>query len=816
MEKKDKDKDKMRKIAEIEKQIWKVYDILKKEGLGVEDSHLLLLFLSLYKDDKLDEFLDQLDEPNDNQTVGEAAPRYSTQKINHLQVAGPQKQLSGFGKEGISKLYSQINKDDLGETFEGLFESVLQQITNSQGRVGGESMQPDELTRFITNLVDLPKGAKVYNPFAGYGSYALYLDDDCEYFGQELDAKTWALGKIRLEAHNKLDSTTYLCEDSIVNWPNETEKFDLIVSSPPLVMQLNNEQQEVLHSKSHRVEDFLIEKSITSLHEQGKLIALFPQTILVGNKNRQLREELIEKDLVDTIISLPGGLLLNSGFPIAIIVLNKDKEFPGKVRFINANSYVKSTDRREKILDDDKLQNLIQKGYENSNFVRIVDIKQIKTRDYKLDVARYFLNDIEGTTLAYILQHITACKQDITSSGKLIQVKDLKGDNADYKLDLSTIPDSDLSKSNAKQINETCLLLSKAGEKLKPTLFEYNGTPIFISHNILSFKIDETKVLPAYLIHELSKEYIQEQFDAYRLPFALNRILKDDFFKIVVKLPSLEAQKEKVLAEQSDNIEKLLKERNIIAHSEATNQFNEFASLKHTLGRPRANILGWADNINAFLTEHKKEFELLNQEFKEFYGEDVYFALNNIKDEISFITKMLEKGEKGFNIEGHNISFVSLLEIKELINSFSSNGVKFKIKRDLLIDITKKETLKSKGVAANKELFKALIDNLLTNADRYAFDEKSEMNEVIFEVKEVDGFLLIEIRNNGKPFPRNYDREKFITKYSTTNFTKGTGQGGYHIHRIAKKFGNPDWELILNKDPVYPVKFRFKFSIKNN
>ena len=115
----------------------------------------------------------------------------------------------------------------------------------------------------------------------------------------------------------------------------------------------------MLHLKSDGLEQFLIEKSISSLHEQGKFIALFPQTILVGNKNRQLRKELIEKDLVDTVISLPGGLLLNTGTPLVVLVINKDKEFPGKVRFINANSYIKSTDRREKILDDNKLQNLI-------------------------------------------------------------------------------------------------------------------------------------------------------------------------------------------------------------------------------------------------------------------------------------------------------------------------------------------------------------------------------------------------------------------------------------------------------------------------
>ena len=81
-------------------------------------------------------------------------------------------------------------------------------------------------------------------------------------------------------------------------------------------------------------------------------------------------------------------------------------------------------------------------------------------------------------------------------------------------------------------------------------------------------------------------------------------------------------------------------------------------------------------------------------------------------------------------------------------------------------------------------------------------------------IERVTGYLTLEVRNNGKSFPRNYNREKFITKYSTADFKRGTGMGGYDINRIATKLKNPDWKLILNQDPIYPVKFEFQFPIK--
>jgi len=111
---------------------------------------------------------------------------------------------------------------------------------------------------------------------------------------------------------------------------------------------------------------------------------------------------------------------------------------------------------------------------------------------------------------------------------------------------------------------------------------------------------------------------------------------------------------------------------------------------------------------------------------------------------------------------------------------------------------------------------KMLIDNLLTNAQKHGFDNKAKGYKVVFELEEIDGFLTLEVKNNGKPFPDNSDKEKFITKYSTADRTSGSGLGGYDINRIAVAFGNPDWELALNEDPIYPVKFKFQFPIKLN
>ena len=282
--------------------------------------------------------------------------------------------------------------------------------------------------------------------------------------------------------------------------------------------------------------------------------------------------------------------------------------------------------------------------------------------------------------------------------------------------------------------------------------------------------------------------------------------------EVVIKLPSLQEQRAKVqgIYELSDKIKSLQAERNALAHGRSLKQFSEFASLKHTLGRPRQNILDWSDNLLHFLNEKREGFDALNKAFIEFYDTDIISALKEIKRDVNFITDVLEKGENGFVLSEYEITTIPLSDINSLINEVSNNGFNFKIKKLTL----KSEKLKDRGISANRILFKTLLDNIFTNANKYAFSKREAGNEVVVELAEVDDILSVEVKNNGKPFPKNYDREKFITKYSTADSTSGSGLGGYDIHRIAAHFSNPDWELSLNEDPIYPVKFKFQFPIK--
>jgi len=822
-------------VETLKSKIWSMFDVIRRESISSEDYHVLLFLLSAYKDGIFNNEI--FNDPNDLRErlikyLRNIESKLANRNFSIISIFEPivsQLSLNGLGQI-LNSLY-KLDTRILHENFPEVFDSVLYRIVQSQGKFGGEFMQPFELSRFICHITELQPNSKIYNPFAGIASFGLYFEQGQDYFGQELNQKTWAIGILRILAYGRTSIFKYTLDDSILHWPNSSEKFDLIISNPPLGLRkantrsfehmesfwdsvnnnyINGERPPILY---RTIEQFLIDNGVRSLNEKGKLIAIMSQGFLFkGSQDLRLRKFLVEEDLIDTIISLPGGLLYNTGIPLTIMVLNRKKLMPGKIKFIDAKKFVDTKNPREKVFNDQKLINFLNNNESDLDVARYISIEKVRDFDYNLSVPRYFQQEIDGVKLGEIIEIIRGQRRNLPATGKLIRIRDLKEDNIDFLLDETTITNIELNRTDIHEINQSCLLLSARWNSLKPTFFEYKGDSIYRNQDILSFNVNENIADKGYLINELNSDYVKKQLDSFRIGSTIPFIRKDDLLEVVIKLPSIEEQRAKIqgIHELSDKIKNLQAERNALAHGKSLKQFSEFASLKHTLGRPRQNILDWSDNLLDFLNSKSEGFERINKSFAEFYDTDIITALKEIKRDVNFITDVLEKGENGFVLSEYEITTIPLTDINSLINELSNIGLNFKIKKLLL----NSEMLKDRGVYANRTLFKTLIDNILTNAIKYAFNKKVARNEVIIELTEIDDFLSIEFKNNGNSFPKNFDRDKFITKYSTANSTNGSGLGGYDINRIATYFYNPNWELILNEDPFYPVKFKFLFPIK--
>ncbi|WP_159745284.1 HsdM family class I SAM-dependent methyltransferase, partial [Chryseobacterium sp. 8AT] len=485
----------------IEK-IWKIIDVLRNV-VSVEDYHVILFLLSLYKDGRLTSRL------NHNNYISQSLSdsiRFDDKYSDLTEVYSPIiKYLPNERLYEILRYFEDIDLFYLQRNFAAIFDSILYKLVQNQSRTFGEFIHPKEIIRFIVNLAELPEKATIYNPFAGLASFATFLDSDQRYYGQELNHKTWALGKLRLLAY-ELDNSVYEIDDSISNWNNFTE-FDLIVTNPPIGMKLSN---QLYRFENSSVESFIIGNSLDQLRLNAKLICLFSVSFLFSEnpKNKKLRQALVDNNLIDTIVLLPTSILQHSHIQLCIIVFKKSLDHK-KIRFIDASKYVSDIDgKRNKTFDDIKLYEDIKKQEENS-FIKFIDFHEIRENNYNLNVKRYFVSDdFDGERFGNIGHFLLGSRGIKDSVGKYVKIRDLKNDIVNNRLDFNSVEAREIPVNGFKKIEQDCLLVAMRWKTLKPTFFEYKGNPIYISTDIAAIRIDKKKIDINYLIAELHSDYI--------------------------------------------------------------------------------------------------------------------------------------------------------------------------------------------------------------------------------------------------------------------------------------------------------------------
>jgi len=842
-------------LEAMKSKIWLMFDILRSENISSDDYHLVLFLLSAYKDNILS--IDLIDENRHlkeslierlRKTNSELDHQYVT--IFHSFEPSIQK-LSDYGLRNLFSVFAQINKPYLIDNFPDVFDGIMYQISQSQGRHAGNFIQPAELSRFMFGLADLKKDAKVYNPFAGMASFGVFLDPGQNYFGQELDQRTWALGTLRLLAHGRSSGSKYLCDDSIVHWPDMSEKFDLIISSPPFGIRLGNQYKDI-EPVIRTIEQFLIEKGIPSLKQNGKLIALLPQGFLFrGMHDRRVREYLVDEDLIDIIISLPSGLLLNTGIPLVILVLSKKKKLPGKVKFVDAKNHVTLKGPREKVLNDEELlrlikgtsifddsdhQNMVKEPFEKyistgSNKVYdmdcLVDIGQIKENDYNLNVARYFQKQIDGEKLGDIIEPLIGKRGNLPVIGKLLRIRDLKDDNVDFLLNDTSLKETELNRYHVQQIDESCLLFAIRWKTLKPTFFEYKSNPIFKSSDIFSAKIKKSKVDQvniAYLINELKSEYVQKQLDSYRLGATIPFIRKDDLMEIVIKLPSIEEQKKKYYSLVDEYIKSKVQESEIKYDERRIDIEDENSFLRHQIAGSLKNIRGAFKFVQKIINEQVKNqvpnLDVLKADER---LETTFFDyMNIIERDLVSINKAVSKAGDKIDLLDLNIESFDLLEfIKEYANSLKirANNL-FTVELDLDENAIVEYGISAIYISGDKDIIRKMFDNIIENAERHAFtnsiDNCNKIKiELLYDFE--DSSVQIDISNTGKPLPENISHDALIRKGSTSGQNSGNGLGLWYVNEVMKihkgRFGFTDKTGSEGIKGEYVTTMELKFPI---
>jgi type I restriction enzyme M protein len=236
----------------------------------------------------------------------------------------------GFGSDDGSK-------DVLGR----VYEYFLGQFASKEGKRGGEFYTPRCVVKLLVEMIE-PYQGRVYDPCCGSSGMFVQSEefiaahggrlDDISIFGQESNPTTWKLAKMNLALRGIEANLGSQNADTFRRDLHPDLKADFVLANPPFNMSDWARDPEDARWKYGtpplgNANFAWVQHMIHHLAPQG--IAGF--VLANGSMSSQqsgegaIRKAIVEADLVDCMVALPGQLFYGSPIPVCLWFLARDK-----------------------------------------------------------------------------------------------------------------------------------------------------------------------------------------------------------------------------------------------------------------------------------------------------------------------------------------------------------------------------------------------------------------------------------------------------------------------------------------------------------
>ena len=175
----------------------------------------------------------------------------------------------------------------------------------------------------------------------------------------------------------------------------EKRKYNTIISNPPYSLEWQPTADERFNSyelapKSKADFAFILD-ILYRLDENGKAFMILPHGVLFrGQAEGKIRKQLIDNNLIDSIIGLPDKMFLNTQIPTCILILNKNKK-DNNILFIDSSKNC-INQAKQNDMNDEQINKIIE-AYQNRNeiekYSHLASYKEVIENDYNLNIPRY-------------------------------------------------------------------------------------------------------------------------------------------------------------------------------------------------------------------------------------------------------------------------------------------------------------------------------------------------------------------------------------------------------------------------------------------
>ncbi|URF05053.1 type I restriction-modification system subunit M [Cupriavidus campinensis] len=308
-------------------------------------------------------------------------------------------------------------KDILGQ----VYEYFLGQFASAEGKKGGQFYTPASIVKTLVAVL-APHHGKVYDPCCGSGGMFVQSEKfieahggklgDVSIYGQESNPTTWRLAAMNLAIRGIDFNLGKEPADTFIRNQHSDLRADFVLANPPFNVSdwwhgsLEGDPRWLYGTPPQGNANYAwLQHMLHHLRPTGRAGIVLANGSMSSSQNSEgeIRAAMVEADVVECMVALPGQLFFNTQIPACLWFLTKQKTTrKGEVLFIDARKLGRSVSRVQIELADEDIDRIAKTVYawrgdaeakttyaDVPGFCRSVKLTEIAEHGHVLTPGRY-------------------------------------------------------------------------------------------------------------------------------------------------------------------------------------------------------------------------------------------------------------------------------------------------------------------------------------------------------------------------------------------------------------------------------------------